>query len=258
MLRGLSGAPLAAARACAVGVLGSRTRTASLRPSTPPRPCRRAPFRRRSPQARRTERPLRPAGTCWPLAARSCGRRVAKHQRRRRALRDRPEPTPKCDARPAQNEKPHHPAAAARKPCCAGPRDAAATFLQVTAAPRAHCTRRVTPNACDESRNHSPNQTCQHAPAPPDPEDTPNRTRPEGLVGTDAAAAFRDTEPRAAAYPEPLAVVGAPETGRARKASQPVTSRPLAPAGSRGRLRPSDLQSLEVKLDYRGKKKKPL
>ena len=57
------------------------------------------------------------------------------------------------------------PAAATRKPCCAGP--TAATGQKRPVATAARCTRRFAPDACDESRNHSPNQMVRHVPPRP-------------------------------------------------------------------------------------------
>ena len=166
-----AGAPLAAARACAVLILWGRApRTvASLRPSwmrrRDPARARLRQFGEHAPAGRRTERPLRPAGTCWPPAARSY--REPGHPARTGGARfdGGPKASPQNATRTrAVCEMTYPPAAAAREAMlCRATRRR--RDLAVAAAPSARCTRRFAPSACDESRNHSPNQTCRHAPA---------------------------------------------------------------------------------------------
>ena len=126
-------------------------------------------------------------------------------------------------------------------PCCAGP---SAPQPKGRAAD-ARCTRWLAPDACEQSRNRSHNSKMPwHARASPQMEPRAHGRRTS-----------RNTGPRAAARPEPLAVpstLGAPETGRALRGSPPVASRLPArelerfatkwPAQTHGRAHAAGLQ----------------
>ena len=109
----------------------------------------------------------------------------------------------------------------------------------------ARCTRWLAPDACEQSRNRSHNSKMPwHARASLQMEPRAHGRRTS-----------RNTGPRAAARPEPLAVpstLGAPETGRALRGSPPVASRLPArelerfatkwPAQTHGRAHAAGLQ----------------
>lgn len=126
------------------------------------------------------------------------------------------------------------PAAATRKPCCAGP--TAATGQKRPVATAARCTRRFAPDACDESRNHSPNQMVRHVPPRPNalPVPLPSREKMKTEARLKRRHGRRIPRLRATRSRAPRASRSRGRAGaRPRlRASAPATSRPLAPARS--------------------------
>ena len=179
-----------------------------------------------------------PQSTRWPRAARStlrsCDTRPSAHRTGKGV-----NPSNEAGAhRPSQAKSRLRPRGG---PCCAGP---SAPQPKGRAAD-ARCTRWLAPDACEQSRNRSHNSKMPwHARASLQMEPRAHGRRTS-----------RNTGPRAAARPEPLAVpstLGAPETGRALRGSPPVASRLPArelerfatkwPAQTHGRAHAAGLQ----------------
>jgi hypothetical protein len=175
-------------------------------PRAPPEP-ETTRYKERAAASRRTESPLRPAE--HPLATRG-----AQHTQ---IMQGRTDDTPHWQgSQPEQQAGAHRPSQAKSRlrpragPCCAGP---SAPQPKGRGA-HAHCTRWLAPDACEQSRNRSHNSKMPwHARASLHMEPSAHGRRTS-----------RNTGPRAAARPEPLAVpstLAAPETGRALRGSPP-------------------------------------
>lgn len=205
-----------------------------MRARTPPSPS--SPFcKRPHGPAFRESTPSR----CHLLAARGAQLRNAKMHTRTDTTRlltpsnARKKGESSGDAR-VVSEGDRIPAAATRKPCCAGP--TAATGQKRPVATAARCTRRFAPDACDESRNHSPNQMVRHVPPRPNalPVPLPSREKMKTEARLKRRHGRRIPRLRATRSRAPRASRSRGRAGaRPRlRASAPATSRPLAPARS--------------------------
>jgi hypothetical protein len=234
---GPAGAPLAAARACAVLILWGRAprAVASLRPSwirrRDPACARLRQFGEHAPAGRRTERPLRPAGTCWPPAARSY-RGPGHHARTGGALRRRLESQPpKCDAHPR----------GVRDDLPSGCGRARSHAVQGHPPPPRPCGRRRTERPLHASIC---TERLRRVAKPFTQPDLPARACPRPAEAEHSQARPPHPESQCHALPRAprLSLSWARRSPAApEKTCRPATSRPLAPAGSRVLRRASSL-----------------